>query len=90
VFVIGNDDLVDRRLLKVGADALARAVALTLDEGAMPLDIGVELLYGLQQFPCRAIARVGHHHVQVLLGVGELIDKQARVKLSRPKKTMID
>ena len=80
--VIGHDDLVACGLHKVGANALARAVALTLGAGAMPLDISVKLLCGLQQFPCRAIARVGYHHVQVLLGVGELIDKQARLKLS--------
>jgi hypothetical protein len=81
--------LVNRGLHKVDADTLARAVALALDEGAMPLEIGAELLYGLQRFPCRAITRVGHH-VQVLLEVGELIDKQVHSKSSGPEKTMID
>jgi len=47
-------------------------------------------LYGLQPFPRRAIARVGHRHVHVLLAVGELIDQQAHVRLLRPEKTMID
>jgi hypothetical protein len=90
VHVSCNDDLVDRALHKVGADALPQAVALPLDAGAIPLALGVERLYDLPQFPCRAIARVGPHHVQVLLEVGELIDKQAHVKLLRPEKTMID
>ena len=58
MLVICNDDLVDPRLHKVGADTLARAVALTPDEGAMLRDIGVELLYGLQPFLCRTIAPV--------------------------------
>ena len=83
VLVICNDDLVDRGRHKVGGDALARIVALTLDEGAMPPRYRCGILYGLQQFPCRAIARVDHHHVQVFLEVGEPIDKQAHVKWSR-------
>ena len=45
---------------------------------------------GLQQFPCRAIVRVSYHHVQVLLEVGEFIDKQARVKFSGLEKTVVD
>jgi hypothetical protein len=55
VLVICNDDLVDRGRHKVGGDALARIVALTLDEGAMPPRYRCGILYGLQQFPCRAI-----------------------------------
>ena len=42
MLVICNNDLVNRGLHKVDADALARAVALALDEGAMPLEIGAE------------------------------------------------
>ncbi len=40
------DHLVDRRLDKARADALARAIVLAVvgDEGAIPLDIGMELL----------------------------------------------
>ena len=40
MLVIGHDDLVDRGLHNVGAEALARVVVLTLDAGAMPCDIG--------------------------------------------------
>ena len=58
MLVICNDDLVDRRLHKVGADTLARAVALTPGEGAMLRAISVELLHRLQPFLCRAIAPV--------------------------------
>ena len=51
--------------------------------------IAVGPLEALAQLKRVDIARVGHH-VQVLLEVGKLIDKQVRVKLSRPEKTMID
>src|SRR5882724_9644910 len=51
------DDLVDGRLDKTGADVLPIPVALAVvgDEGAIALDVSVELLYGPQELSCRAI-----------------------------------
>jgi hypothetical protein len=59
------DDLVDGRLDKTGADVLPIPVALAVvgDEGAIALDISVELLYGPQELSCRAIPCGGHGYI---------------------------
>src|SRR6266566_9229137 len=71
------DHLIDRGFDKAGADAFAIPIALAIvgDERAISLDIGVELLNGLQQFPRRAIARDGPRHVEVHREGGNLVER---------------
>ena len=45
---------------------------------------------GLHKVGAEALARVGYHHVQVLLEVGELIDEQVYIKLSGLEKAVVD
>src|SRR5262245_22424846 len=62
-----TDHLVDRRFEKAGADALTTAIALAIggDEGAIALNIRVELFYGFEELAGRGIACDGHCPVHV-------------------------
>ena len=71
------DHLVARRLDKAGADALARAIALAIvgDEGAIPLNLGVELLHSLEEFACGSSAGGRHRHVEVHRQGGNFMER---------------
>src|SRR5215475_2193158 len=71
-----TDHLVARGFDNAGADALPIPVALAIigDEGAIALDIGVELLDGPQALTCRAIIRGGHRHIQVHGEVSDVLE----------------
>jgi hypothetical protein len=63
------DHLVDRRFHEAGADPLSCPVALAIigNEALVIRDIGMELLYGFEEFPGHAMATGGHRGVQVHL-----------------------
>src|SRR5262245_32366810 len=70
-------DLIDGRLDKARADAFPTAITLAIvgDEGAIPLDRGVELLDGFEELVCRGIARDGHRPVHVHREDSDLVER---------------